>query len=132
MMFVVNVPVLSVQIIETLPNVSTDGSFFTMALRLAIRSTPRASVTVTTIGNPSGIAATASETEKRNKSVTSVLQTVIDVPPIVNISSQLRCCNTPMTQMKPITAKDIADSFFASSSIDNCKGVLRSPICHQK
>ncbi len=42
-----------------LPMVSTIGSFFTIAFRLAIRITPKASVTVTTIGKPSGIAATA-------------------------------------------------------------------------
>lgn len=35
------------------------GSFFTMAFLLAILMTPRARVTVTTIGKPSGIAATA-------------------------------------------------------------------------
>lgn len=35
------------------------GNFLTMAFRLAILITPRASVTVTTMGRPSGIAATA-------------------------------------------------------------------------
>lgn len=35
------------------------GSFLTMAFRLAMRMTPSANVTVTTIGRPSGIAATA-------------------------------------------------------------------------
>jgi hypothetical protein len=49
---------------DTLPNVSTLGSFLTMAFLLDIRSTPSASVTVTTIGSPSGIAATASDTEE--------------------------------------------------------------------
>ncbi len=42
-----------------LPSVSTIGNFFTIASRLAIRCTPNANVTVTTIGKPSGIAATA-------------------------------------------------------------------------
>lgn len=42
-----------------IPNVSTTGSFLTMAFLLAILITPRASVTVTTIGRPSGMAATA-------------------------------------------------------------------------
>lgn len=42
-----------------IPRVSTVGSLFTMAFRLAIRITPNANVTVTTIGSPSGIAATA-------------------------------------------------------------------------
>ena len=35
------------------------GSFFTIASRFAIRCTPKASVTVTTMVKPSGIAATA-------------------------------------------------------------------------
>ena len=41
------------------PRVSTIGSFLMMACLLAIRITPRARVTVTTIGRPSGMAATA-------------------------------------------------------------------------
>jgi len=47
----------------TEPNASTEGSFFTIALRFAILRTPRASVTVVTMGSPSGIAATANETK---------------------------------------------------------------------
>ena len=35
------------------------GSFFTIAFRFDIFITPRANVTVTTMGRPSGIAATA-------------------------------------------------------------------------
>lgn len=42
-----------------LPKVSTMGSFFTITLFLAIRRTPSTSVTVTTMGRPSGMAATA-------------------------------------------------------------------------
>lgn len=41
------------------PNVSTAGNFLTIACLRAIRITPSASVTVTTMGRPSGIAATA-------------------------------------------------------------------------
>ena len=44
---------------NTQPSVSTIGNFFTIASRLAIRCTPNANVTVTTMGKPSGIAATA-------------------------------------------------------------------------
>ena len=43
----------------SLPSVSTMGSLFTMACLPAIRITPKARVTVTTIGSPSGMAATA-------------------------------------------------------------------------
>lgn len=45
------------------------GSFFTMALFFTILITPRASVTVTTIGRPSGMAATARLKETRAKPV---------------------------------------------------------------
>jgi hypothetical protein len=55
-------PVLSEHITETEPRASTEWSFFTMAFRFDILNTPRASVTVVTIGNPSGMAATARET----------------------------------------------------------------------
>ncbi len=49
----------------TQPNASTLGSFLTIAFFLDIRKTPRARVTVVTIGRPSGIAATARETSCR-------------------------------------------------------------------
>jgi hypothetical protein len=51
----------------TLPRASTEGSFLTIALRFDIRRTPRASVTVVTIGRPSGIAATARETGSKSR-----------------------------------------------------------------
>ena len=121
---------MSEQITETLPSVSTLGSFLTMAFRFDILSTPSASVTVTTIGSPSGIAATASETvESRRQRWTTRGEEMGDSPPIVNISSQLRCCITPIKQMTPMTANEIAESFFANSSIDSCSGVFLSPIC---
>lgn len=57
-----DLPVLSEQITLTLPSASTDGSFLTIAFRFDILNTPSARVTVVTIGSPSGIAATASDT----------------------------------------------------------------------
>lgn len=62
-----DIPVLSEQITLTLPSASTLGSFLTIALRLDILKTPRASVTVVTIGRPSGMAATASDTGNGNE-----------------------------------------------------------------
>ena len=59
---VVSVPVLSEQITEVQPSVSTDGSERTMAFFLAIRRVPRARHVVITAGKPSGIAATAKAT----------------------------------------------------------------------
>ena len=55
-------PVLSEHITDTDPNDSTECNFLTMAFRLDILKTPRANVTVVTIGSPSGMAATASDT----------------------------------------------------------------------
>ena len=55
----VSVPVLSEQITVTDPSASTAGSLRVIALRRAICCTPSASVTVTTAGRPSGMAATA-------------------------------------------------------------------------
>ena len=55
--FLVTVPVLSEQITVTEPSVSTAGSRRTMACRCrAMRSTPIASVIVSTAGRPSGTA----------------------------------------------------------------------------
>jgi carboxypeptidase PM20D1 len=65
-LFCVKVPVLSVHITLVQPNVSTAGSLRTSALRLSIRLTPIVSDTVTTAGNPSGIAATARDTADIN------------------------------------------------------------------
>lgn len=62
-------PVLSEQITDTEPRASTECSFFTMAFRLDILSTPKASVTVVTMGSPSGIAATASDTALQVRSI---------------------------------------------------------------
>jgi hypothetical protein len=60
---VVNVPVLSEQITDVQPSVSTDGNERTIAFFLAIRRVPNARQVVITAGKPSGIAATA--TRKR-------------------------------------------------------------------
>jgi hypothetical protein len=60
----VSVPVLSEQITEVLPSVSTAGRRRTSALRLTILLTPRASEMVTTAGRASGTTATASATPK--------------------------------------------------------------------
>ena len=59
---VVRVPVLSEQMTEVQPSVSTDGKLRTMAFFFAIRRVPSARHVVMTAGRPSGIAATASAT----------------------------------------------------------------------
>ena len=60
--FCVSVPVLSEQIIEALPRVSTAGRLLIMAFFFTIRWTPMERTMVTIAGSPSGIAETASET----------------------------------------------------------------------
>ena len=59
---VVSVPVLSEQMTEVQPSVSTDGSERTMAFFLAMRRVPSARQVVMTAGRPSGMAATATKT----------------------------------------------------------------------
>ena len=61
-LFWVNVPVLSEQMICVHPRVSTAVSLRMMALRLDIFVTPMESTMVTTAARPSGIAATARDT----------------------------------------------------------------------
>ena len=71
----VNVPVLSEQITEVQPNVSTDGNERTIAFFFAIRRVPNAKQVVMTAGKPSGMAATA---ESINKNWFSFDNDVID------------------------------------------------------
>ena len=59
---VVSVPVLSEQMTDVQPSVSTEGSERTIAFLRAIRRVPSARHVVITAGRPSGIAATASAT----------------------------------------------------------------------
>jgi hypothetical protein len=61
-MLVVKVPVLSEQMTEVQPRVSTEGKDLTIAFFLAILLVPRAKQVVMTAGKPSGIAATAKAT----------------------------------------------------------------------
>ncbi len=67
----VNVPVLSEQITDAEPSVSTEWSFLTIAWCIAMRCTPKASTTVRIAANPSGTAATASDTASSSESMTS-------------------------------------------------------------
>lgn len=88
------------------------GSFLTMALFFTILITPRASVTVTTIGRPSGMAATARLQETRAKPVVNH-QDHVDVAlcqrcvacshltPMVNMSRILFPCSHPTSMMTP-------------------------------
>ncbi len=68
----VKVPVLSEQMRDTEPRVSTAGSCRMMALRWAMRCTPIASVIVMMAGRPSGITETAMPTTAWNSSTKSM------------------------------------------------------------
>ena len=59
---VVKVPVLSEQMTEVQPRVSTDGKERTIEFFFAMRLVPRARQVVMTAGRPSGMAATAKAT----------------------------------------------------------------------
>ncbi len=62
----VSVPVLSEQMTDVLPKVSTAGRRRTSAFRFTIRCTPMANEMVTTAGKASGTAATAKAMPKMN------------------------------------------------------------------
>jgi hypothetical protein len=64
--FFVRVPVLSVQIIFTLPSVSTEDKRLTNTFFFTNLFTPNHKEIVTTAGNHSGIAATAKATAAKN------------------------------------------------------------------
>ena len=69
----VSVPVLSEQIMDALPKVSTAGRRRIMAFFFAMRCTPIASTMVTMVGSPSGMAETASDTDTINISMMGIL-----------------------------------------------------------
>ena len=104
-MFCVRVPVLSVHITVAQPRVSTDGRLRTIALCLDIRISPRASIMVTIAGSPSGIAATARETE------------------VINISSGGIFLNVPMIKIIPHMTSAATPSALPVSASRFCSGV---------
>ena len=70
--FCVSVPVLSVQMTEVEPRVSTELSFFTSAFLLLMRCTAMASESVTVGSSPSGMKATTMPSEKMNAAANSL------------------------------------------------------------
>ena len=84
-LFCVRVPVLSDAITVLLPSVSTAGSFLIILFFFAILVMPIDSMIVTTAGNPSGIAATASPTDVIKISIVGIFLS----KPITNTSEQI-------------------------------------------
>mmetsp|Transcript_695 Transcript_695/g.2417 ORF Transcript_695/g.2417 Transcript_695/m.2417 type:complete len:380 (-) Transcript_695:412-1551(-) len=103
--FKVKVPVLSTQTTSAQPRASTAGRRLTTAFRLAMRMTPRAKVTATQMGKPSGMAATAKDT------------------PMVKTSRTRSPRTTPMAPITQITHTDANDNRFPRSSMPRCSGV---------
>ena len=99
----VNVPVLSEQMTDADPSVSTDDSRLTIARRLAIRCTPSASTTERIAGRPSGTAATARETPTSSTSTTSVALSISDVSRIAPITTRAMMI-TAMPSIRPTRA----------------------------
>ena len=100
-MFCVNVPVLSLHTIDVLPNVSTAGNLLTIALCFTIFCVDNANTIVTTVANPSGIAATAnaiavlkdsnnpSKPPKNSIPNTTIQTPIHNIPIVFPISSNL-------------------------------------------
>ena len=103
--FWVRVPVLSEQITEALPNVSTAGRRRMRAFFFTIRWTPMASTMVTIAGRPSGMADTARETE------------------VIKISSTGMPLNSPTAKITAQAAKAKKPRYFPSWASFCCRGV---------
>ena len=99
----VRVPVLSEQITEAAPSVSTDDRFLMMALCLAMRCTPSASTTDKIAGRPSGTAATASATPSSSTSITSAAPRSSDISRMVPTTTSVMM-TTAMPSMRPMRA----------------------------
>ena len=109
-MFCVSVPVLSEQITDALPNVSTAGNLFTIAFLFTILCTPIASTMVDTAANPSGMAATAR--------LTAVINIWIGSLPYSNPIAKI------ITQITKAAIPSVFPSLFSLS----CSGVLFSSV----
>ena len=117
----VRVPVLSVQIIVTLPNVSVAASFLTSPFCLKMRLNPKTKITVIAGSRPAGIAETARAKD--------AIKTSIKLFPV----------KYPSARIIAIIKSTKAPSHFERTDIFCCNGVLRalaslrretiSPIC---
>ncbi|OQA21487.1 MAG: hypothetical protein BWY60_00639 [Actinobacteria bacterium ADurb.Bin346] len=121
-LFWVNVPVLSVQITETLPRVSTELSLRTIALFLAIFWTPSAREIVTIAGRPSGIEATARATATRNISEIISPLVALDMP--CDIAK--KPLSIPAKKTTALTERQIIPILVPTVFNSFCKGVISS------
>ncbi len=101
---------MSEQITVVLPRVSTAGSLRIMAFLWAMRATPMARVMVTTMGSPSGMAATAAATA------------------VMNMSSALIPTRMPMRNSNAEATMMMMPMLLANRSIFSWRGDLVMPI----
>ena len=123
MRFCVSVPVLSEQMTDALPSVSTAGSRRMIAFFLTMRCTPIESTIVTMAGRPSGIAETASETEVMKISSTSM-------PfrrPTTKMIAQAPSATKP--RILPSDASFFCSGVCVSSSPESSPAILPISVC---
>ena len=122
-LFWVSVPVLSEQITDALPSVSTAGNFFTIAFFLTILWTPIARTIVDTAANPSGIAATAKLTAVINISITSLPY----ANPIINITIQITMAIIP--KLLPSLFNFCWSGVAVSSTLFSIPAIFPTSVC---
>ena len=122
----VSVPVLSEQITEAEPSVSTELSFLTMAWCLAMRCTPSASTTVMMAARPSGTAATANETASSSESMTSSMPVKPSVMNRATITSAAMM-HTAMPRIFETCASSFCSGVASSSVWESMSAIL--PTC---
>ena len=122
----VSVPVLSEQITDAEPRVSTDESFLTIAFSLAMRCTPSASTTDKMAGKPSGTAATASDTPNSSTVIKpcKLLTLLINNSVPITITAMPNTAMPSMCPMRPTSFCNGVSSSVAAASISAI-----APIC---
>ena len=124
----VSVPVLSVQITEAAPSVSTDDRFLTMALCFAMRCTPMASTTDRIAGKPSGTAATASDTPSSSTATTSAAVRMSEISRIV-ATTTVAITTTAMPSMRPMRATSMPSGVGASMVASSMPAMAPTSVC---
>mmetsp|Transcript_26270 Transcript_26270/g.64858 ORF Transcript_26270/g.64858 Transcript_26270/m.64858 type:complete len:270 (+) Transcript_26270:1901-2710(+) len=126
--FVVSVPVLSEQMIEVHPSVSTAGRCLISAFFLASLRVPSARHVVTTAGSPSGIAATASTIEILKKYIAPFIHTAHvrsslptrEIPFFMNLGRLIAQHATHTTEMMRVSRSPNLSSFsFSGESLSS-------------
>ena len=119
----VRVPVLSEAMTEAEPSVSTDDSFLTIALCLAIRCTPSASTTDRIAGSPSGTAATASDTPSSRTRVKSAAVRISEISRMV-ATTTTAMMTTAMPSMRPMRPTSFSSGVGSSAVASSISATL--------